>query len=115
MQNGFQNRGIADIELLRAFEAVELDSEGAVVGIAACASEKLMKNGIAVKSGQAPPNDFSAFVDESADPAISDKPKIEITHAHGFLLVFPRWLAASPETRQRRRHESAPRYRQGQP
>jgi hypothetical protein len=42
-----------------------------------------MKDGIAVESWKAAPNDARLFVDKSADAAISNKSKIEvISHAY---------------------------------
>ena len=48
-----------------------------------------MKDGIAIKSWKAAPNDARLFVDESADAAISNKPKIEIV-SHAYPSSFER-------------------------
>jgi hypothetical protein len=48
-----------------------------------------MKDGIAVESWKAAPNDARLFVDESADAAISNKPEIEIV-SHAYPSSFER-------------------------
>jgi hypothetical protein len=83
VKNSFQDRCVGKVCLLGAFEALKLDCKRAIAGIAARTSEELMKDRIAVESWKTTPNDARLFVDESADAAISNKPKIEIIcHAY---------------------------------
>ncbi len=103
----FQNGGVVNIGLFRGLEAYKLDGKGAIGRITARASEKLVKNGIAVEPWKTAPNDPGFLVDEGAYVAVADEPQIEITHVDHFLRGIERWQEARSETRQhfRRAHE----------
>ena len=75
VQNGFQNRGIADIELLRGFETVEFDCEGAVAGVSARSSEKLVKNGIAIELGRQHQTIFARLSTRALIPQLPIRPR----------------------------------------
>jgi hypothetical protein len=89
MKNRFQDSGIGKVSLLGGFEAQKLDGKRAIGGIAARTSEELMKDGIAVESWKATPNDARLFVHERADAAISNESKIEIV-SHAYPSSFER-------------------------
>ena len=89
MKNGFQDSRIGKVSLLGGFEAQKLDCKRPIAGVAARASEELMKDGIAVESWKAAPNHARLFVDESADAAIPNKAKIEIA-SHAYPTSFER-------------------------
>ncbi len=86
----FQNGRVVNIGLFRGLEAYKFDGEGAIRRITARASEKLVKNGIAVEPRKTAPNDPGIPVDEGAYAAITDEPKIEITHIDQSLRVIER-------------------------
>lgn len=89
MKNGFQDSRIGKVSLLGGFEAQKLDGKRAIARVAARTSEELMKNGIAIESWKATPNDARLFVYERADAAISNESKIEIV-SHAYLSSFER-------------------------
>jgi hypothetical protein len=89
MKNGFQDSRIGKVSLLGGFEAQKLDCKRPIAGVAARASEELMKDGIAIESWKATPNDACPCVHESADAAISNESKIEIV-SHAYPSSFER-------------------------
>jgi hypothetical protein len=89
MKNGFQDSRIGKVSLLGGFEAQKLDRKRAIAGVAARTSKELMKDGIAVESWKATPNNARLFVDESANAAISNQSKIEIV-SHVYPSSFER-------------------------
>jgi len=62
MKNGFQDGRIWKVSLLGGFEAQKLDGERAIAGVAARTSEEVMKDGIAVESWKATPNNARLLV-----------------------------------------------------
>jgi len=62
-----------------------------------------MENGIAVKTGQAAPDDLRLPVDQRADRAVADESEIEIPQCPVSLRVAPAIAATTRGTRRFRR------------